>query len=39
VMKMPKLCSPGVTLIDVPVNLADNWSKPRAEMPFSGHST
>ena len=36
---MPRLCSPGRTLIDVPVNLAVIWSKPRADRPRSGQLT
>lgn len=36
VMKMPRLCSPGSTLIEVPVNLAVIWSNPRALRPRSG---
>lgn len=37
VMKMPMLCSPGDTLMVVPVNFAVIWSKPRAVRPRSGH--
>ena len=35
---MPRLKWPGVTLIEVPVNFALNWSMPLAEMPRSLHS-
>lgn len=36
---MPRLWAPGDTLMLVPVNLAEIWSKPRAVMPFSGQET
>lgn len=38
-MKIPRLWTPGVTRMLVPVNFALSWSNPRAVIPLAGQST